>query len=302
MRSKEDKMGFPLGYSEDMVISIMRRYQLEYLQQNEPDEINPLKERWRKVDGPGRFYNRSQSSSADGSTPRPEDADGAADAGKTSGHASDSLDRAKHISTWNGARTAKYYWTQTLNDLTVEVSLRANTKGKDLSVTIKPDNISIKYKGDGSSVLVGDLDMSIVPLESSWLIEDGDKLILSLDKAVHTWWKCVLRGDEQIDTTKVESTKTVSELDESSQGAVRKMLFDQNQRAQGKPTSDQIRMQEIMKDAWDADNSPFKGQPFDPNLIPAPTNATEETWEKFEEARLARAVEAKRGDSDSKGQ
>ncbi|KAF4733913.1 nudC domain containing, partial [Perkinsus olseni] len=266
----------------------------------------------------------SSSSSHPSPTPVVSEA-GAADAGKTSGHASDSLDRAKHISTWNGARTAKYYWTQTLNDLTVEVSLRANTKGKDLSVTIKPDNISIKYKGDGSTVLVGDLDMSIVPSESSWLIEDGDKLILSLDKAVHTWWKCVLRGDEQIDTTKVESSKTVSELDESSQGALRKMLFDQNQKAQGKPTSDQIRMQEIMKDAWDADNSPFKGQPFDPNLIPAPTNATDsnsvlgglwrdgecqgamrrhvellmsfrETWEKFEEARLARAVEAKRGD------
>lgn len=32
-----------------MVISIMREYQLKYLQQHEVDEITPLKERWRKV-------------------------------------------------------------------------------------------------------------------------------------------------------------------------------------------------------------------------------------------------------------
>ncbi|EER16044.1 nuclear distribution protein C, putative [Perkinsus marinus ATCC 50983] len=177
--------------------------------------------------------------------------------------------------TWNGAQTDKYYWTQTLNDLTVEVPLRPRTKGKDLCVSIKPSTVDIKYERDESAVLAGELDMSIVPSESSWLIEDGDKLILSLDKAVHTWWKCVLRGDDQIDTSKVESTKALSQLDDSSQGAVRKILFDQNQKAQGKPTSDQIRMQEVMKDAWNAENSPFKGQPFDPNLIPAPTNATE---------------------------
>ncbi|KAF4656848.1 nudC domain containing [Perkinsus chesapeaki] len=325
MRSKDDKMGFPLGYSEDMVISIMRQYQLEYLRRNEPDEVKPLKERWRKVDGPDRFYNRPQQSSnskekkvttgARIETKAKANNEACSSSSKdapcaqavnpstlpaSQAHVIDSLDRANHISTWNGGRTDKYLWTQTMNDVTVEVPLRPNTKAKELNVTIKPGSVRVEDKTSSSgTILEGGWSMKVVPSESSWLIEDGDKLILSVEKTVHTWWGSVLIGDEAIDTTKIESTKKIGELDESSQGAVRKIMFDQNQKAQGKPTSDQIRMQEIMKDAWNAENSPFKGQPFDPNLIPAPTNATEDTWKKYEEARLARAVEAKREEKEN---
>ena len=35
--------------------------------------------------------------------------------------------------------------------------------------------------------------------------------MLTLDKMRHTWWKCVLEGDPEIDTSKVESTKRVEE-------------------------------------------------------------------------------------------
>lgn len=32
-------------------------------------------------------------------------------------------------------------------------------------------------------------------------------------------------------------------------------------------TSDQIQQEEMLRKAWDADGSPFKGQPFDPNIL-----------------------------------
>lgn len=35
----------------------------------------------------------------------------------------------------------------------------------------------------------------------------------------------------------------------------------------GEPTSDQIMQQDILRKAWDAEGSPFKGQPFDPNIV-----------------------------------
>lgn len=35
----------------------------------------------------------------------------------------------------------------------------------------------------------------------------------------------------------------------------------------GELTSEQIKQQEILRKAWDAEGSPFKGQPFDPNIV-----------------------------------
>ena len=82
-----------------------------------------------------------------------------------------------------------------------------------------------------------------------------------------TWWKCVFEGDPEIDPTKVESVKKVHEYDDKTQGNIRKIVFDQNQKHQGLPTSDQIKTAELMKDAWNADNSPFKGTEFDPSML-----------------------------------
>ena len=40
----------------------------------------------------------------------------------------------------------------------------------------------------------------------------------------------MFEGDEEIDTSKVESTKKIEEYDGQTQGAIRKIMFDQNQK------------------------------------------------------------------------
>lgn len=35
----------------------------------------------------------------------------------------------------------------------------------------------------------------------------------------------------------------------------------------GRPTSDEIRNTELLRKAWDAEGSPFRGQPFDPSVV-----------------------------------
>lgn len=37
--------------------------------------------------------------------------------------------------------------------------------------------------------------------------------------------------------------------------------------AVGELTSEQIKQQKMLRKAWDAEGSPFKGQPFDPNIV-----------------------------------
>ena len=57
------------------------------------------------------------------------------------------------------------------------------------------------------------------------------------------------------------------DYDDETQGAIRKIMFDQHQKRLGQPTSDEIKNNEMLKKAWDAPGSPFQGQPFDPSKL-----------------------------------
>ena len=43
--------------------------------------------------------------------------------------------------------------------------------------------------------------------DSIWSLEDNSKVIITLEKAGDHIWKTVIRGDAEIDTTKVDNSK-----------------------------------------------------------------------------------------------
>lgn len=53
----------------------------------------------------------------------------------------------------------------------------------------------------------GEFFLGVKADESYWTIEDGSKLILTLEKAQENIWKTVLIGDKEIDTSKVDNVK-----------------------------------------------------------------------------------------------
>jgi hypothetical protein len=108
--------------------------------------------------------------------------------------------------------------------------------------------------------------------DSTWSIEDQRQLLVTLEKAEENIWKTVVIGDEEIDTTKVDNSKRIDEFDEETQGALRKIMYEQNRKNNGLPTSEEEQQMEMLKKAWNAEDSPFKGQPFDPSKFNFPTN------------------------------
>mmetsp|Transcript_19415 Transcript_19415/g.39900 ORF Transcript_19415/g.39900 Transcript_19415/m.39900 type:complete len:150 (-) Transcript_19415:100-549(-) len=86
---------------------------------------------------------------------------------------------------------------------------------------------------------------------------ENSVVIITLDKVKRTWWESVVKGDPEIDTTKVDSTCKLDEYDTETQGAIRKIMFDQKQKALGLPSSDQLTTDALLEKASLLPGSPF---------------------------------------------
>ena len=138
-----------------------------------------------------------------------------------------------------------------------------------LKVQLKSNSISIR-KNTGEIIIEGELVERINASESMWKVEKlaGKSFItLNLEKAQERIWGTVFKGDTEIDTSKVNNTKPLQEFDDQTQGAIRKIMYEQQRKQMGLPTTEEEKQLDALKKAWDAEGSPFKGQPFNPNLI-----------------------------------
>lgn len=196
----------------------------------------------------------------------------------------------RHISTWNGSVTDKYHWSQSLQEVTVEIEVEPS-RAADIKVDITATRLTVKCKGN--TVLEGKLHDRVVTDQTLWHLESEKFVVLSMEKQRETWWKCVLEGDEEIDTTKVESTRKIDEYDGETQGAIRKIMFDQHQKLKGEASSDQIRTAEMMREAWNAPGSPFRGTDFDPTMLNLSSAVPDEFFAEMEKKRIEEARKAK---------
>lgn len=157
----------------------------------------------------------------------------------------------------NGGATAQYHWTQTLQDVTVYVDTGCpGVKSKEVACSWTASTVKVAVRG--TVLLEGALGGAVKTQESLWTLEgNGATLVLTLEKTVPTWWACVRKGDAEIDTGMVDSTRKVGEYDSETQGQLRKIMFDQQQKAQGLPTSDELTMQEMLAKAKGLPGSPF---------------------------------------------
>lgn len=148
----------------------------------------------------------------------------------------------------NGGSTDKYTWTQTLSELSVVIPLPAGTKTKMLEVDIKNSKLRVHVKGQAEPLVNGELHKRVIVDDSLWTLEDGDLVITLQKDNKMEWWKCVLVGDPEINTQKVQPENSkLGDLDSETRQTVEKMMFDQRQKAQGLPSSDELQKQEMLQ-------------------------------------------------------
>ncbi|VVB15332.1 unnamed protein product [Arabis nemorensis] len=148
----------------------------------------------------------------------------------------------------NGLDFEKYSWTQSLQEVTVNIPVPCGTKSRSVTCEIKTNRLKVGLKGQ-EPIIDGVLFNSVKPDDCFWNIEDQKVISVLMTKQDQMeWWKYCVKGEPEIDTQKVEpETSKLGDLDPETRQSVEKMMFDQRQKQKGLPTSAEIEKQDMMK-------------------------------------------------------
>lgn len=153
-------------------------------------------------------------------------------------------------------------WSQTIDEVVVFLDCSpysTRVKGKDVRCEVGKKSIHVSLAPAPSSadppplLIKGELFAEVLQDDVVWHIEDGKFVTVTMEKRKKTWWKSALVGDAEIDTQKVDSTCSIDDYDQPTQAAIQKLMFDQHQKIQGKPTSDELQQHDMLRKAWDAE-------------------------------------------------
>ncbi|KAH7381717.1 HSP20-like chaperone [Pyrenochaeta sp. MPI-SDFR-AT-0127] len=145
-----------------------------------------------------------------------------------------------------------YKWDQTIKDLDITITIEAKYKGKDLDVKISRNALRVGIKGQ-EPFIDGELPHAIRVDESTWTLASTTasekEIAVHLDKVNQMeWWPHVITSAPKIDTSKIQPENSkLGDLDGETRGMVEKMMFDQRQKEQGKPTSDEQKKLDILE-------------------------------------------------------
>ncbi|GAB4826225.1 hypothetical protein Ancab_009090 [Ancistrocladus abbreviatus] len=148
----------------------------------------------------------------------------------------------------NGLDMENYSWGQSLPEVNVYVPVPFGTNPALIFCDIKKNHLKVGIRGQ-APVIDGELYQTVKPDESFWSLEDQKSISILMTKHNQLeWWRCLVKGEPEIDTQKAEpESSKLCDLDLETRVQVEKMMFDQKQKAMGLPTSDEMMKQQMLK-------------------------------------------------------
>lgn len=149
-----------------------------------------------------------------------------------------------------GADLGAYSWAQGESEVIIKFHFEKPVTSKMLSVVIEPSRLSVGLKGQ-PPILSGALFKPVKAEDSLWCIEDKTTVVVTLFKTnreYEEWWPHVCIGERQIDMKTLRPpSKHMRDLDDGARATVEKLMFDQHQKRQGLPTSEELLLQQAME-------------------------------------------------------
>lgn len=172
---------------------------------------------------------------------------------------------------YNGAVRDNYSWSQSITDVDIHVKVPPHIqRGADVAVDIARKRVRVAYKdADGKLVDVvnGELTWDVHKDESLWSLVPGEHIHINLEKVQERWWEAVLVDEPKISVRKIDPSRPITDLDDESQAKIEELMYNEQQKRLGLPQSHEKKVHDILREAWDAEGSPFRGQPFDPSIV-----------------------------------
>lgn len=155
----------------------------------------------------------------------------------------------------HGSSTDKYSWTQhDIKEINITIPVPKEIRGRDLSIKYDNKTFSLTIKGEKEPLIQGEFCSPIKSDTLVWTLEEiknGKAVMITFEKLDnYKWWDCLLKGEQLIDTTKInpEPSKLSDVDDPEMRATLEKMMFDTRQKSMGLPTSDDMKKNSMMQD------------------------------------------------------